>query len=718
MSTTLQNTNNDESGNLSNHNNLPTQGSNADVQHKGPVAALASNMANYLQTLSHMESQADDSYANAFSGHLGSIIADRLGNLAWFRTFYDAFAAKILMPRVITALNYVNHKINGLVSKCEFTGFTMFNTGNSSSTDTLSLKFYVPSVSNVINGTNFVKIEQTIRNEITAFDPGFHKMVKRDSQMNYSWIMNKYVTSASCYVSWIKEAWGHAHISKALKKNYISTTMLNAILIDSKNDDDCLKLKFNDPNTTVSGDATCNLSFVFSDNLNSHLTSIEDDSNIFVSKAKSDIELMADFFAIWASRIKEFRVFNECEVKVVFAFLTKREVSSFFQRISLSFNPDLPLHLERLVTYMYKNKHYGSQGLYLTSSLDCARMIDIVAHSKYRYSHSGKWRSLAWLETTTMNIDVPCATWWARLAQAYNIVDYANDDQRVVPDVYQLDDFAWYRGGAIGSLTDIANQIVCGHVANIPSLDSSAAMTRYLNQTLNLLLNMCVRKDYNLQPLLFKYSIHFVDHSSSLSHSADYPIKVNVSDSVVRWTDPDTKDKNGNEWYEKHQANIKPTGDTDLKLSDKLIIMTRADFSATLGEQFGRLLDYGDIFKIDLGNQIGMYGIGFKFNVNDTSLRNLIVHAIARKATTTFTISNREGTTFRNIVRSYQGKNASATYFEIPLMTLAAVTNNVSFSEPVRQIHYTADLILVPGSQGSVQEGNVATSIGSAVSLF
>lgn len=655
------------------------------------LSGLASNFSDYLKHLSNISSFTDDAYASVFSGNLGQIICNRLGSLNWFTTFSNSLLGKKLMPRVVSATNFISHKIKGNVLDVNFKGLTMFYTGNSACDETLTNDFYTPSVTNAIHGVNYTKMSQSLDQEVKSFDPGFHRMVKRDPHMNHAWVMHKYISEDNTYISWFKEAWCHSHVIKSIRKNYITKTVYDNIKIDKKSQNDAFGLSWKAISPSIPGDATADVMILPADKLHDHLTSIGyDHTDIYVSKAKSQIDFIADIYAIWAGRIKEHRIYENNKLLLICAFLTSSEISKIMSNVGLQFNNNIPsFNVERTVHYLHHNSHFGSIGIYAAPTLDTIRAVDLIAFQKFRYSHSGQWRKLTWMEDTDLKFSVPIATWWARLAQTWNIIDYSNDHEDVILDCYQLEDYAWYRGGALGSLIDFSNQIVCGHHANIPSLNATTELYRFLNMTINLLLNMTNCDKYKTRPTLFRYDFKN-NISSSETTTSKFFSEVKIEGTVLRWKG-DTDPSNGEEWYEKCYDNVQYEGIGSEELTNSFIIMTRADFVGALGEHFGRLLNFGELNEIDYNRQLGYYEYKFVTEKNDVSTRNLIWKAVANNVSVNFAMSTKNGPAFRRLARSFKGKEAPETVFEIPHLCLGSLTSSFLFKKPIRQFDYVPD---------------------------
>lgn len=651
--------------------------------------------------------------ATVFSGGLGICLASRLGSFEWFTQYSNAIDRRMLMPRVVSAVNFISHTLNAKTLDLNFRGLTMFWTGNVKYESPLAPRTHTANTSNTIDGIAFKKMAATLERERIDFDSGYHRMVRKDDSFTRIQILNKCIDGLHNYVSFIIEALCNAYVNRMFKKNYITQDMKERVRYDNSLVNDFFCLKWTDPAPTIGGDAKSFVRVVPYDELQEFDFDAYDDHNVYVSRAKSIDEFFNDIYAIWAGSNEELRLWNDAEnVVLLCAHLNGQEIKNGVQaaldiRVNLRFKF---FRTEMIVSYLALKDRLPT-GLISVPSMDLRRMIDLVAFHRFRYYHSGAWRRLDWIEGRWLDHTTAIAPWYTRCAVSWNLLDLERDSFVPIFDHKQLEDYAWYRAGAIGLLTDLAFQVCCGHWLNLHFLgDASNTITTYLSLAINFLLNLEFGAKYGCRMMCRKYN--FTAGPSSGDDPFNSPAmpddRTEIVNGVLDWQ-RDRSDIGGKEWYEKAIVNeLPPNGGLD-HVHAGFIIMTRADFTGALGAHFGSILDFGELNLMKQEMVINGFGLRPSSDKHDVSLRNFIWRAIANRTNVSFTLDLIGDTRQVRLARSHQGTNQAPTVFEIPHLLLAGLTNQFNCPQPVASIIFVSSKVMIPGTQGSLALSSTTT---------
>lgn len=688
----------------------------------GQLAHFAYNVANFMESLSRTLSEAEAIYT-FMSGLLGVCLATRLGNFEWFEKYSEAIDTRANVIRVVHALNFYSHSMRNVIASKNFKGLSMYWTGNSTFKESLNPRFHISRDTNSITGVASTRWASLFDSSSNNLDVNYHKMVKTDPSLVRAWIMNKFNAADSCYISFIKEALSATFVKRNLNKNYITSEMKSRIMIDSAEKFDAWNLGWRQPpkdqvpisgsshlsddeplllaDPTIGGDADRQVVLVPYDQLSEFMTlGGFEESQVYVSRATCFVDFVSDIYNIWSGSISEYHIWTANKpVYLCCSALSFGEISSFM--MSAAGLPALSrsrmiFSSGKLISWLALHGHFGNGGLYQTTTMDMRRIIDMIAWHKFRFSHSGSWRRLDWIEGKWLERSVPLAPLWSRLAYSWNIVDLAADHMAVVSDSYVVEDLAWYRGGAIGALTDLGIQVICGHTRNLHLFHNSQSIRQKLILALNVLLNIDYTKKYGVRSIGFLYGIEAAEDERVFDR------KVEIDNGLLLWEDPPIVDGDaGDAFYEKALTNMAPI-EGKKELPNGFLIMTRAEFSGALGPQFGLLLDFGDIMKIDDTRAFDPYTYTTSKDGHDVSLRNVIWRAISNRTDISFCLRTRNEFLQMEMARSWRGGNGLDVVFEIPHILLSRTVPSVILATSIARNTFVDGDVLIPGRQGSV----------------
>jgi hypothetical protein len=269
----------------------------------------------------------------------------------------------------------------------------------------------------------------------------------------------------------------------------------------------------------------------------------EGSADVYVSRAKSSVDLAQDILALWAGTQAEFGIYGNRPVMVL-ACLRRSDFNNIMRGWGL--NTVTTGNLVDLAHLVWTRGGIVSSGYLLGTKADILRARDFMALSNVAVGAGGELFG-PYDVLDSIRVDMPYASWQLRVAQIFDVVMLDGDRLVSIPFWEEMRNIAIYRGIELGALVDYASQATIGSVRNLiyfPGMRDPEACFRLV---VTYLVNI-IRVD---KVLLLGFRGHWYEEGQGDHFNGRY--ETIVDEGIRRGANPDPADNNV--WWIERRAN-------------------------------------------------------------------------------------------------------------------------------------------------------------------